>query len=185
MFTTGIKGESLGHTVLGSGYARCFVKEKYEGKVRSIMSKIKQIKKGYAALLAIAIACLSFSAFAEQKKTLGEWDVHYMVVSTPFLTPEVAANYGIVRSKFNALVNISVLDKVSGEAQRADVTGTAKNLLGNARKLTFKKVEEGDAIYYLAVLPFRDQETFRFEIDVQKGASKQTLKFQQKMYVDE
>ena len=98
-----------------------------------------------------------------------------------FLTPEVAANYGIVRSKFNALVNISVLDKVSGAAQRADVTGTAKNLIGNARKLTFKKVEEGDAIYYLAVLPFRDQETFRFEIDVQKGSSKQTLKFQQKI----
>lgn len=148
------------------------------------MSKLKQCIKGYIALFAMTMSCLSLSAFAEQKETLGEWDVHYMVVSTPFLTPEVAANYGIVRSKFNALVNISVLDKASGEAQRVDMTGTAKNLLGNTRKLTFKKVEEGDAIYYLAVLPFRDQETFRFEIDVQKGPSKQTLKFQQKMYVD-
>jgi hypothetical protein len=46
-------------------------------------------------------------------------------------------------------------------------------------------VEDGDAIYYLASLPFRDQETFRFEIDVKKGNSQQTLKFQQKMYVDE
>ncbi|GAB5390648.1 MAG: DUF4426 domain-containing protein [Alteromonas macleodii] len=156
-----------------------------KAEVVSIMGRINQIKKAYVALLAMAMSCLSFSAFAEQKQTLGEWDVHYMVVSTPFLTPEVAASYGIVRSKFNALVNISVLNKVSGEAQRADVTGTAKNLLGNSRKLTFKKVEEGDAIYYLAVLPFRDQETFRFEIDVQKGSSKQTLKFQQKMYVDE
>ena len=153
--------------------------------IRSIMNKLNRIKKGYLAFLAIAMACLSISVFAEQKQTLGEWDVHYMVVGTPFLTPEVAASYGIVRSKFNALVNISVLNKTSGEAQRADVTGTAKNLLGNTRKLTFKKVEDGDAIYYLAVLPFRDQETFRFDIDVQKGASKQTLKFQQKMYVDE
>ncbi|GFD67046.1 hypothetical protein KUL106_03090 [Alteromonas sp. KUL106] len=152
--------------------------------VGSMMSKLKQCIKGYIALFAMAMSCLSLSAFAEQKETLGEWDVHYMVVSTPFLTPEVAANYGIVRSKFNALVNISVLDKASGEAQRVDMTGTAKNLLGNTRKLTFKKVEEGDAIYYLAVLPFRDQETFRFEIDVQKGPRKQTLKFQQKMYVD-
>lgn len=106
-------------------------------------------------------------------------------MGTPFLTPEVASSYGIVRSKFNALVNISVLDKVTGEAQRVDVSGNAKNLLGNTRQLTFKKVEEGDAIYYLAVLPFRDQETFRFNIDVKKGTTKQTLKFQQKMYVDE
>ena len=146
---------------------------------------MSKLKLGLVALLAGILSALSASAFAEQKQTLGEWDVHYMVVSTPFLTPEVAANYGIVRSKFNALVNISVLDKVAGAAQRADVTGTAKNLIGNASKITFKKVEEGDAIYYLAVLPFRDQETFRFEIDVQKGSSKQTLKFQQKMYVDE
>ena len=131
-----------------------------------------------------ALAILVFSANAEQKKTLGNWDVHYMVVGTPFLTPDVAANYGIVRSKFNALINISVLDSKTGTAQRADVTGVAKNLIGNSKKLTFKKVEEGDAIYYLAMLPFRDQETFRFEIDVRKGSNQQTLKFQQKMYVD-
>jgi len=146
---------------------------------------MNKIKLSYMALIALVVSCFSFSAFAEQKQTLGEWDVHYIVFSTPFLTPEVAASYGIVRSKFNALVNISVLDKTSGEAQRVDISGTAKNLLGNARKLTFKKVEDGDAIYYLAVLPFRDQETFRFEVDVQKGSNKQTLKFQQKMYVDE
>ena len=63
-----------------------------------IMSKLKL---GLVALLAGILSALSASAFAEQKQTLGEWDVHYMVVSTPFLTPEVAANYGIVRSKFN------------------------------------------------------------------------------------
>jgi len=137
------------------------------------------------SLFISVILLLSTTAHAEQKQTLGEWDVHYMVVNTPFLTPEVAASYGIVRSKFNALVNISVLDSKTGEAQRVSVTGTARNLLGNSRPLTFKKVEEGEAIYYLAVVPFRDRETFRFELDVQRGNTQQTLKFQQKMYVDE
>ncbi|GEA05382.1 hypothetical protein KUL42_01430 [Alteromonas sp. KUL42] len=142
------------------------------------------VKIKWLAFFTLALTTLCNTAIAEQKQTLGNWDVHYMVVNTPFLTPEVAASYGIVRSKFNALVNISVLDNTTGKAQRADVTGVAKNLIGNSRSLSFKKVEEGDAIYYLAVLPFRDQETFRFEIDVQKGKDKQTLKFQQKMYVD-
>jgi hypothetical protein len=146
---------------------------------------MNNLKSTILTVLTAMLALLSPNAFAEQKETLGEWDVHYIVVGTPFLTPEVASSYGIVRSKFNALVNISVLDKATGEAQRVDVSGNAKNLLGNTRQLTFKKVEEGDAIYYLAVLPFRDQETFRFNIDVKKGTTKQTLKFQQKMYVDE
>lgn len=146
---------------------------------------MKKVNAVWLTFVAALLSIISTGALAEQKKTLGEWDVHYMVVSTPFLTPEVAARYGIVRSKFNALVNISVLDKNTTKAQRADVSGVARNLLGNTRKLTFKKVEDGDAIYYLASLPFRDQETFRFEIDVKKGNSQQTLKFQQKMYVDE
>jgi hypothetical protein len=130
------------------------------------------------------IMVMSTGANAEQKKTLGEWDVHYMVVNTPFLTPEVASRYGIVRSKYNALVNISVLDAKSKKAQRVSVSGSARNLLGNTKTLTFKKVEDGDAIYYLAVVPFRDQETFQFAIDVQKGNDTQKLTFKQKMYVE-
>ncbi|MCU7555497.1 DUF4426 domain-containing protein [Alteromonas sp. ASW11-19] len=134
-------------------------------------------------LLALTLAGIT-QASAEQKATLGDWDVHYMVVNTSFLTPEVASRYGLVRSKYNALVNISVLDTETQKAQRLGVSGEAKNLLGTTRKLSFKKVEDGDAIYYLAVLPFRDQETFRFNIDLQLGNEQQTLKFRQKLYTD-
>ena len=82
------------------------------------------------------------------------------------------------------MVNISVLDAVTGTAQRVSVSGTAKNLIGTTKTLTFKKVEEGDAIYYLAVLPFRDRENYRFSIDVQRGNTMQTLNFKQEMFVD-
>lgn len=145
---------------------------------------MKKISTLFFGLLGSLLLIISSSSHAEQKQQLGEWDVHYMVVSTPFLTPEVAASYGIVRSKFNALVNISVLDAVTGTAQRVSVSGTAKNLIGTTKTLTFKKVEEGDAIYYLAVLPFRDRENYRFSIDVQRGNTMQTLNFKQEMFVD-
>ncbi|ALM89442.1 MULTISPECIES: DUF4426 domain-containing protein [Alteromonas] len=145
---------------------------------------MKKISTLLFGLLGSLLLIISSAAHAEQKQQLGEWDVHYMVVSTPFLTPEVAASYGIVRSKFNALVNISVLDAVTGTAQRVSVSGTAKNLIGTTKTLTFKKVEEGDAIYYLAVLPFRDRENYRFSIDVQRGNTMQTLNFKQEMFVD-
>ena len=93
---------------------------------------------------------ISFSAQAEQKVTLGKWDVHYIVFDTTFLTPEIAKANGIVRSKYNALVNISVLDSATQVAQRVDISGTARNLIGTTKELKFKRVIDGDAIYYLA-----------------------------------
>ncbi len=124
------------------------------------------------------------TATAEQKQTLGDWDVHYMVVSTTFLTPEIAKANGIVRSRFNALVNISVLDSDSKVAQKPAVSGSARNLLGTTKPLTFKRVVEGDAVYYLAVLSYRDMENYTFNIDIQQGNTKRTLTFSQKLYVD-
>ena len=89
-----------------------------------------------------------------------------------------------MRSKFNSFVNISVLDSDDKKAQNVSVTGTARNLLGNTKKLSFKKVVDGEAIYYLAVFSHANKESFRFEINIQQGNETQILKLQQLMYVD-
>ncbi|WP_233267499.1 DUF4426 domain-containing protein [Paraglaciecola sp. L3A3] len=121
---------------------------------------------------------------AEQKVSLANWDLHYIALNSTFLTPDVAKQYGIVRSKFNGLINISVLDSKSKAAQSVALTGTAKNLLGVVKKLAFKEVTEGEAIYYLAVLSFSDQEQYRISIDINDGKVTKTLKFQHKFYAD-
>ncbi|MBU2979448.1 DUF4426 domain-containing protein [Alteromonas sp. C1M14] len=138
----------------------------------------------FLVVIALLTLGVSSTSHAEQKQTLGDWDVHYMVVNTTFLSPEVAREYGIVRSKFNALVNISVLDSETQAAQRVSVTGNARNLLGNSKALTFRRVNEGDAVYYLAPISFSDRETFRFSINIQLGNNTQTLQFQQEMFVE-
>ncbi|MFS1703279.1 DUF4426 domain-containing protein [Alteromonas sp. AMM-1] len=145
---------------------------------------LKQLSQQFWQLCCLTLALLTFTVSAEQKMQLGEWDVHYIVVNSTFFSPDTAREYGIVRSKYNALVNISVLDTATQKAQFVGVEGSATNLLGTEKALTFKRVQEGDAIYYLAVLPFRDQETYRFNIRIQRGNDSETLKFQQKMYVD-
>lgn len=145
-----------------------------------VMKKIPLFK----ALLIVAGCCLTAMAVAEQKQQLGQWDVHYMVVSTTFLTPEVAKANDISRSRYNALVNISVLNSDNQKAQNLALMGSARNLLGTEKQLNFKQVVEGEAIYYLATLPYRDQETYRFSINIRQGNDQQTLKFQQKLYVD-
>lgn len=141
----------------------------------------------YFYLLSLSVALgLMFSSQvnAEQKQVLGSWDVHYIALNSTFLTPEVAKQYGIVRSKFNALINISVLDRQDKTAQSVILTGDARNLIGVVKKLTFKQVTEGKAIYYLAVLPFSDLEQYRISIDINDGLEQKTLKFQHKFYAD-
>jgi hypothetical protein len=146
--------------------------------------KLKIIQQ-YLLVVSLAIGLVfSYQVNAEQKRTLGSWDVHYIALNTTFLTPKVAKQNGIVRSKFNGLINISVLDRQDKTAQSVVMTGEAKNLIGVVKKLTFKQVKEGKAIYYLAVLPFSDREQYRISIEINNGLEQQTLKFQHKFYAD-
>lgn len=128
----------------------------------------------------------SFTALATNMKTFGDIDVHYMAIGAAFLTPEVAKAYGIQRSRYNGLVNISVLDnsQQSQPAKLVLISGTAKNLAGQNKSLTFDEVKEGQAIYYLAQVNYRNNETIRFSIDIIDGANKHTLKFSQKFFAD-
>lgn len=127
---------------------------------------------------------LPISASAEQMQKLGNWDVHYLAFPSTFVTAKVAKNYDIQRSNYLGLVNISVLDSDTKQAQSVKVTITARNLLGNTRELTVREITEQDAIYYIAEVPHRNEETYRFTATIDDGNSQQILKFEQKFYVD-
>ncbi|MFB2905885.1 DUF4426 domain-containing protein [Aeromonas jandaei] len=120
---------------------------------------------------------------AEQMKELGPWQVHYNAFNSSFLTPEVAKTYGLERSRYNGIINIAVQDK-QGKAQAVSVIGEAKNLTGTIRNLSFQEVKEGDAIYYLATLPYRNEDTYQFTMKIMGGGQQQILTFQQTFYVD-
>ncbi|WP_416307606.1 DUF4426 domain-containing protein [Neptunicella sp. SCSIO 80796] len=121
---------------------------------------------------------------AEQLEKLGPWDVHYIVIPSTFITPEISKAYGLQRSKYKALINISVLDSQSKEAQSVVVSGTAKNLLGQIRQLDFQEVKEQQSIYYLAQFTIDDDELWRFDITVRHGNDSQKLMFKQKVYAE-
>jgi hypothetical protein len=138
----------------------------------------------FKSIAMMLLFVFSASSLAEQKVNLGNWEVHYMVVNSTFLTPQVAKAYSIKRSGYNAMVNISVLDKTTKQAKSVAIMGEARNLLGTQKKLAFKEVKEGEAIYYLAELAFRDQEQYRFEITIVNGNETQTLKFEEKLFTE-
>lgn len=139
------------------------------------------------ALLAIMITLFLLSpASAENMKKLGSMNVHYIAIGSTFFTPEIAKVYGIERSRYNGLINISVLDntKKGFPAKTVTITGQAKNNLGQFKILEFQEVKEGDAIYYLAQVKYNNEETLHFTLLISDGKETQELKFSQKFYVD-
>lgn len=138
-------------------------------------------------MFGLSIANLSYATEGGQFQQSGRFQVHYMALSSTFLTPKVAKTYHIKRSRYNAFVNISVLDTLidGNPAVKANITGKAVNLTGNTRQLEFKEVIEGDSIYYIAELPFRNDEQFTILVNsTNSDGLNSQINFKQKFYAD-
>jgi hypothetical protein len=104
-----------------------------------------------------------------ESKNLGSYTVHYSAVNSTFLTPEIAAQYHIVRSQRHAFLNIAVLrnNGGSGTPVAAKLSGGRTNLMQQTGAIDFHEIHEGDSIYYIGEFDFSNAETLRFKLDVQ------------------
>jgi hypothetical protein len=127
---------------------------------------------------------LAANASAEQFKAFGDVEVHYAVVNTLFLQPEIASRYGIVRGSDRAIVNVSVLGH-DGATLAANLSGITVNLLNQEAPLAFDTIKEDESIYYIAPIRYTDQDVLRFRIDVVlPDRAPMRLEFQERMYVE-
>lgn len=136
------------------------------------------------SLICLIALLLALPVQAERKHSVGEYDVHYAAFNSSFLQPDIAAAAGLVRSKTQGVVNVSVLK--ASKPIVAQVSGTVKNLLGQDYALTFRQIKEGDeAIYYVAQFPFESRETLRFNLNVQPtSAAPINFDFAQEFFPD-
>lgn len=116
----------------------------------------------------------------------GEYQIHYQVLNTTFLRPEVAAAYEVVRARNRSLVMVSVRrgSELDSTPQRALVTGTHSDLI-HTHTLNFRELEQRGAIYYIAEFPHGREESRQFKLQVQPGAGNQPsypLEFTQMVY---
>lgn len=123
----------------------------------------------FRTLLALAILLPAMTT-AEQFKNFGGYTIHYSAFTTDQLTPEVAKQYQIPRSKNRVMVNLSVLKNTEnialGTPVKARVAGVAKNLSEQLRDLKLREVTEENAIYYIAETPVNNGETLKFSFQV-------------------
>ncbi|MGI9293886.1 MAG: DUF4426 domain-containing protein [Pseudomonadales bacterium] len=143
----------------------------------------------YATLFVLGL--YSITAHAEQMQLFGKYEVHYSLVSTQFISEQVAKAYGITRAKDRKLLNIAVR-KRQGEnstiAQRANIVGERSDLM-KLYPVQFREVTEGaddQAIYYLSEFRFINREIARFDIRVQVvGQPTMQLEFTKKLYFED
>jgi hypothetical protein len=123
----------------------------------------------------------------ETAKQFGDYVIHFNAVNTDFLTPEIARNYGIQRSKNRVLLTVSVLKGeigIAGQPVAADINAHATNLSDQTKKLNMREVKDGNAIYYIDTFSVTNEETVDMNITAKpkNGGPKMEVKFRRQFF---
>ncbi len=124
----------------------------------------------------------------ESSKDFGDYVVYFNAINTDQLSPEIARQYGIVRSKSQAMLNVSIHRKLENggtEAVTGAVTASAVNLNAQLKNMTLREIREDKAIYYIGELPVTDGEVLIYTVDVTPGndPSRFTVRFKKQFFV--
>jgi len=142
------------------------------------------------AVIRCALFVLAFFpglVLAQQSETFGPFELHYSVVNTTFLQPEIAASYGITRGKKRAILNLAVRENLAdGSTARAMVLQGRTWDLIQSQSLEFKEIREGESIYYIAEFGFINEEWRFFEVNFRPTGADQTytFKFKHQLYIN-
>jgi hypothetical protein len=128
----------------------------------------------------------------EGNKDFGEYVIYFNALLTDQLSPDIAREYGIVRSKSRALLNVSIHRKLENgqtEAVTGAVSASAINLNGQLKTMTLREIREDTAIYYIGELAITDGEVLIYTVDAtpgnEPGQSRFTVRFKKQFYVEE
>jgi len=140
-------------------------------------------------LLLCLLLLSTFTALAENSTKANGYTVHHNAIPTAMLTPEIASQYRIVRSKYRGLLNVAIIRDqtgTTGQPVSARVRAVVANLAGVMQEIRLRQINEGDAIYYIGECPIVNGETLRFSIEVTPNGTRQLIKAQlsQDFYID-
>ncbi|MEX2488328.1 MAG: DUF4426 domain-containing protein [Pseudomonadales bacterium] len=114
----------------------------------------------------VVLVVASLPAYGEQSISWRNYVIHYTAFESTLIPEEVAAANGVVRSSNRLVTNIVIKQKNRNETVPAKVEGTVTNLLNQTSELTFREVNERDAVYYLASQVVDEQDTLRFNVKI-------------------
>lgn len=119
------------------------------------------------SVISALIAVLLTPAAAAEYVDFGDYQVHYSIFSSSFLRPEIAAKNDLNRSKSIGVINISIMQETEDGGWRTvggQVEGKVLNDIQQQRFLGFRRISEGDAVYYIAEFQYRNAELLTFQV---------------------
>ena len=142
-------------------------------------------------LLLTLTTALLFIAGPDQadRKDFGDYQVHWSVLPSTFLAPEVAEANNLQRSQGIGIVNISIMtEDENGQPQpvSGQVEGQVSNDIQQVKFMAFRRIQEGDAVYFIAQYPYQSGELMTFNITARPtGADKELpIRFAHTLFSD-
>lgn len=141
-------------------------------------------------LTGLLLSLATVTVTAQQSERFGNYELHFSVVNTTFLDPDVASQYGIVRGKRRGIVNIAVREHLEGKGDAEaptvpmELKGRSWDLISE-QPMNFLEINEDSAVYYIGDFKFINREWRWFELTFRpQGADKTyTHKFKHQLYI--
>nr|WP_228715532.1 MULTISPECIES: DUF4426 domain-containing protein [unclassified Marinobacter] len=118
-------------------------------------------------LLTLTLGLLLFAQAQAGQEDFGDYQVHWSVFPSTFLNPEVARANNLQRSRGIGIINISIMTEGEHGQIRpvgGQVQGQVTNDIQQVNFLAFRRIQEGDAVYFIAQYQYRSGDLMTFNI---------------------
>ncbi|HEA53248.1 hypothetical protein LCGC14_2210890 [marine sediment metagenome] len=130
-------------------------------------------------LATVALFAVFFSLPAHaDSENFGDYQVRWSVLPSTFLTPEVAKANNLQRSKSIGIVNIAIMQKNENGVIKpvtGQVEGKVSNDIQQVRFLAFRRITEGDSVYFIAQYQYSSAELLTFNITARPSGQRQDM----------
>lgn len=118
-------------------------------------------------LLTLTLGLLLLAQAQAGQEDFGDYQVHWSVFPSTFLDPEVARANNLQRSRGIGIINISIMTEGEHGQIRpvgGQVQGQVTNDIQQVNFLAFRRIQEGDAVYFIAQYQYRSGDLMTFNI---------------------
>lgn len=117
--------------------------------------------------LLLCAALVTGVAHAQRVHTAGDYEVHYTAFPSAFLTPEVAREYGVLRSRARGVLVVAV--RRDGSPVNARVEARVGPGGGRLQPLELRHVKTDGTASYIGSFAIADGESRQFQLTVTPG----------------
>lgn len=126
-----------------------------------------KMTRSFLRFFVLALGALMFAQAHAGQEDFGEYQVRWSVFPSTFLDPEVARANNLQRSRGIGMINISIMTEGEHGQVRpvgGQVQGQVANDIQQVNFLAFRRVQEGDSVYFIAQYQHRPGDLMTFNI---------------------